>query len=369
MSAAETEKSTAFILLPYGFDAVSYRAAYERAAVPDESPYGFHHAAELGWKLIFSTDRPEGRIGAFLRRVVRRMLGFDLMHVWSNRKRLRGADIVWTMTENEWLAFRFLELLHPSARRPIVGNSVWLFNEWEAKGTVRRRLMRRLSRGAGVLTVHSDRYLPIARSVLPSTVRIERMFFGVTLDEQDRLTPALRARAPGEPVRILAMGSDWTRDWDTFLAAFGNDPRFEIDLVCSWVRQDRRRAYSNLLPREPAAALSRAEMRLLYAWSDIVVVPMVENRFSGITSAIDACGRGKPVICSHTGGVPTYFDAGEVVYVAPGDAEAMRDAALLPNSQLLEVARAGQARFEREDYSTRGMVARYATLSRDLLKG
>lgn len=251
-------------------------------------------------------------------------------------------------------------------RPPLVGNSVWLFNGWENKSRAGRWLVRRLALGTGRLTVHSDRYLPIARKALPGIV-IERMYFGVMLDPVDSHLPVIRSRASGEPLRVLAMGSDWTRDWDTFLAAFGNDPRFEVDLVCNWVSEDQRARYANLLPRRPSQALSRAEMGSLYAWSDVVVVPMVENRFSGITSAIDACGHGKPVVSSRTGGVPTYFDDGEVLYVTPKDAVMMREAALLPVERLAKVARAGQARFARNDYSSCGMIDRYIALSREVM--
>lgn len=362
---AET-RPTALVLLSHGLDAAAYRAAFARGEAPDESPYGFHLAEEFGWRLVFSTDSPDGIGRRILRGLLRRMLGFDLLHVWANREALGAVDVVWTMTENEWLAARCLALLVPTARRPIVGNSVWLFNDWEKKGRVARRLLTRLARGAGVLTVHSDRYLPVARAALPG-IRVERMYFGVALTRRDIAPSKSRPRPAGEPLRILAMGNDSTRDWATFLGAFGGDPRFELELVCSWVGRDERARYANLRPREPATALSRQEVERLYAWCDLVVVPMKENRFSGITSAIDACGRGKPVISSRTGGVPTYFDDGEVLYVAPGDAAAMRQAALLSPERLLEVGRAGQARFLRDDYTSGGMMRRYIALSERVL--
>ncbi|WP_375426903.1 glycosyltransferase [uncultured Sphingomonas sp.] len=334
--------------------------------MPDESPYGFHLAEEFGWRLIFSTDAQDGTGCRLLRRCIRKLLGFDLIHAWANRNSLRAADIVWTMTENEWLAARCLAVMVPSTRRPIIGNSVWLFDAWQRKGRIARRLLAKLARGAGVLTVHSNRYVPLARAALPG-VRVDRMYFGIALEERDFVVPATRLRTRVEPLRVLAMGNDRTRDWDTFLAAFGNDPRFQIDLICSWVGQDQRSGYANLVHREPATALSRQEATRLYIWSDVVVVPMKENSFSGITSAIDACGRGKPVISTRTGGVPTYFDEGEVLYVEPGDAAALRHAALLAPEQLVQLARAGQARFRRDDYTSRGMVRRYISLSEQVL--
>ena len=320
----------------------------------------------MGWRLIFATDRTEGRIAGLVRRSLREVLGFDLLHAWANRHRLRNADVVWTMTEWEWLALRCVGRILPRTRRPVIANSIWLFNEWEHKGALRRALIRWLARGPGVLTVHSDRYVPIARAALPG-IPVERMYFGVTLDAGETGTLPVERVDDTRPIRVLAMGNDATRDWETFLAAFGNDPRFEVELVCAAVGPEQRARYGNLRPRTASAALARDEMRRMYAWSDVVVVPMVENRFSGITSAIDGCGYGKPVVATHTGGVPTYFEDGEVLFVPPGDASAMRDAVLLPPSRLEAVARAGRRRFERSDYSSHGMVARYIAFSRPFL--
>lgn len=109
--ASDGGPPTAFVLLSHGLDAVAYRQAFERGEVPDESPYGFHLAEEFGWRLIFSRDRPDGPIRKVVRGSMRRLLGFDLLQAWTNRGRMRSADIIWTMTENEWLAARCLGLL------------------------------------------------------------------------------------------------------------------------------------------------------------------------------------------------------------------------------------------------------------------
>ncbi|MGI4730127.1 MAG: glycosyltransferase [Janthinobacterium lividum] len=354
---------TAFVHLPYGLDATAYRERFLQGREPDESPYGFHRARDLGWRILFSSDTPEGPVRRTARRIVKRLLGFDIVHMWRNRALLHEADIIWTMQDGEWLALRFVGLWHAPARLPVIGNTVWLFDRWERIDPLRRRLYRRLARGAGVLTVHSDRYLPLMMTEMPG-VRCERMYFG---------TEALAEPLPtledshDRPIRLLAAGNDPTRDWDTLLRAVGHDPRFDVELLCPWVSAERKQLYPSVRARSATSDHSRAEFDYLYAWADLVVVPMKENRFSGITVALEAAARGRPLLSSRTGGVPTYFDEQEVFYVPPGDPDALREAALANADARQARARAAQARFARDDYSIIGMMARYVALSRSVL--
>ena len=77
---------------------------------------------------------------------------------------------------------------------------------------------------------------------------------------------------------------------------------------------------------------------------------------------------GRPVVCSRTGGVATYFDEDDLFYVPVGDADTMRDTVLHAEPDvLLARARAAQARFVRDDYSAGGMTRRHLDLSRALL--
>jgi glycosyltransferase involved in cell wall biosynthesis len=105
-----------------------------------------------------------------------------------------------------------------------------------------------------------------------------------------------------------------------------------------------------------------------YDLADIVVVPMVENIFSGITVALEAVALGKPIVSSRTGGVPTYFGEDEIFYAPVGDPNAMRDVVLAtdPKSRM-ERAQAAQRRFVQQDYSTRAVMARYAAITRRVM--
>lgn len=367
-TAYDNESPLAFVHLGYGLDAVQYRDRFLAGDEPDETPYGFHIARQLGYRVEFSHDHTEGQATRFFRRAAKRLLGFDVLHLWRNRRAIERADVVWTMQESEWLALRFCGLFSTRLRKPLVGNTVWLFDRWEQINPLLRRLYARLARGLGVLTVHSDRYVPIMRKVLPGA-RVERMFFGTSTETHPMLPPVYVTDRTERPIRVLAAGNDPTRDWNTLLAAVGNDPRFDIELVCSWVTPAQRAHHASVRPRAAMTSHRIDTFQALYRWADIVVVPMRENRFSGITVALEATANGKPVVASRTGGVPTYFGEDAVRYVPPGDPAALRDALAMPAGDAYRYAVAAQAMFCENDYSLVGLMRRYATLSGQVAPG
>lgn len=359
----------AYVHLAYGIAAGQYRARYAAGLVPDETPYGFHHAASMGWQVEFSQDHAESAIVRLLRKGLIRLLGFDLVHAFRNRAGIRQADIVWTMEEIEYLAICALPLLVSGPRPRLIAQTIWLFNHWQRHSAARRWMLEKLLRRADLLTFHSRQYLPLVSALVPG-LDPHLLPFGISLDTFPWNDRSFEAVEPGlsEPaarLRVLSMGNDPTRDWPTLLAAFGNDPRFELTVISGRLSDAAVAACDNVkCPRNP----TMQSFRDLYRWADLVVVPMVPNRYSGITVALEATSMGVPVLCSDTGGVPTYFSAEEVLYVPPGDAGALRDAVLawLPAQRHQQVLRA-QSRFRREDYSSRGMARRYATLSAELL--
>ena len=102
--------------------------------------------------------------------------------------------------------------------------------------------------------------------------------------------------AAGRPIRVYSIGGDRTRDWRTMLGAFGNDPRFEIRLICRWIDEVINPAsFSNL--EIPRTSLIEAQ-RDAYTWADLVIMPMFRNCFSGITVACEAVAMGVPVVSS-----------------------------------------------------------------------
>ena len=366
-SQAEERGFAAFVHLGYGFGAAGYRARYAAGLVPDATPYGLHHAADMNCSVAHSVDHPESALGRMHRRCWNKLLGFDIVHAYRNRKAMEAADVIWTMEERQYLAVLLLGVVRPHlAARKLIAQTVWLFDRWtgEAASSMaapRRWLLRRLLARAAALTVHSRRYL-----ALPELGRFREQMrllpFGISLDS---FPHSAEVRPRHQPVRVLAMGNDPTRDWATLLEALGNDSRFEVIAISQRLTPETVARYRNVKTWQNP---QMEDFRACYRWADFAVVPMTPNLYSGITVALEATSMGVPVVSSATGGVDTYFDPAEVLYVPPLDAEALRNSLLACGDEARDaLVRSAQSRFKREDYSTRGMAARYVALSRALL--
>jgi glycosyltransferase involved in cell wall biosynthesis len=342
-----------------GLGLTAHKDRFARDLEHDPTPYGFDALGEPGVSVAFSEDGPYRRLSA---KLIQRF-GMDPVHALYNLSAMRKADVIWTVLEWEWLSVSLLQRLGLLRNVPVIGNSVWLFDHWPSWSRRRRMVLKWLMGPNVLLTLHSRTALDRSRSFVPDRV-FQLSPFGVSARAFPLTAPA-RLDRNGRPIRVYAIGNDGTRDWQTMLDAFGNDPQFEVVIVCAWLGQQFDIArYTNLTwPADVPVSKQRA----FYQWADVVVIPMRDNAYSGITVACEAAAMGKPVVCSHAGGVPTYFDPGEIVYVPPSDPGALRDAvlALTPN-RMHSLAASAQQRFCQSGYSAPDMVRRYLKLSRSL---
>ena len=327
----------------------------------DPAPYGFDAAeGEPGLSIEYSDGAPEET--SFSRWSWKR-LGFDLPNALRNLRGLRRADVIWTVIEWEWLAASFLQHVGLLQKKPIVGNSVFLGEDYSHFVRVRKHLWPKLMSRNIYLTMHSRRAIDAIARVLPSKA-FHFLPFGISTRSFPVIAPAIRERT-GQPIHIYSIGDDPRRDWKTMLAAFGGDPRFRIRLACRREPEELNKPYNNTdLFLNPSVE----DQRAFFDWADFVVVPMKNNVYSGITVICEAIARGKPVISSRTGGADSYFDDDQVFFVPVGDPEAMRAAALQATpSDILSKVKSAQQRFLDEDYSAAGMVRRYVAISREIL--
>jgi glycosyltransferase involved in cell wall biosynthesis len=337
------------------------RRKYAEGMAPDATPYGFHLAANYGHTVEFSDTRPSTWLTAWInKRII-----LDIPHVLRNIRRLWRADVVWTIVESDWLSISLLQRLRLAPRIPIIANTVWLFNRWEYLFPLKRILYRNLLADNIVLTVHAKPYLAKVEALFPGRP-VHLMHFGIS-SEAFAMVPPSVDDSGRKVLRILAIGSDQTRDWQTLLDAFGNDPRFELKIVCWRLGDELCERYTNLsIPKYPSVEI----FRNLYAWSDFVIVPMKRNLFSGITVLLEAVALGRPVISSDTGGSRTYFDDTEITYVPPEAPDRLREAVLTTTPETrLERARRAQLRFRQEDYTNEGLMRRYSELTERCLAG
>jgi glycosyltransferase involved in cell wall biosynthesis len=350
-----------FVFLGHGFGAGWARG--ELPGINDAMPYGYHHVNDEGCIVAYSQDGAEGRILCLMRMGLRRSLGFDLIHAWRNCRGLRNADVVWTHTELESLAALALMRLSPAASRPrIIAQSVWLFGRWTEFSRLTCWLYRRLLSGADLLTVQCGANRDAAERLLPGA-RLSVVPYGIDLQ---KIVPAC-TRMAHSPLRILSLGRDMHRDWETLVAATSGRAEFEVRIGARKISRKLLMHSDNLTLVRPTSA----QLADLYQWADLVVLPLKPNlHVSGITVVSEAALFGVPVVCTRAGGLEEYFDDQCVSYVPAGDHLAMRRAITelaADDRRRFAMARNAQSRLVQNDFSTRAHAKRLPALSRELL--
>ena len=355
-----------FVFLGDGFGATRWRKAVSAngiAGVNDDLPYGYFRAANDSWQVTYSEDRAEALGRRFFRRVLRRLLGFDLLHAWYNREELYNSDVVWTNTEIEYLAALCLWKIWPAKKRPkLIAQSVWLFDRWYELSVAKRLLYRRLIEDAEVLTTLSPDNLEVARTLFPKK-SCEFVYFGIA---RDALKPPV-PRDVHEPIRVASLGSDMHRDWNTLIAAASNWNKVEVRIASKAVHRRK------MLPVNVTAleAKTARDVRELYDWADIVVVTLKPNRHaSGITVIMEAIALGVPVICTEAGGLSAYFDDSELAYVEHSQPLMLRkkiEELAANDAQRFERVVRAQQRIVRDNMTSYGHAVRNRELSHSLL--
>ena len=158
------------------------------------------------------------------------------------------------------------------------------------------------------------------------------------------------------------------RDWQTLLSALAGAQGFELRIAPS---KAKIRLGSGMTNVTVAPARSEAEVRALYDWADIVVMPLRPNlHASGITVILEAIVLGIPIVCTDAGGLRDYFPGGEICFVPPCDPHALREAVKSlagDEERHLEMAVAAQRRVIAGGLTTQGYADGYRNLSAMLL--
>lgn len=355
-----------FVMLPRHLDAAYWEKCFARGDAPDETPYGYHLAREMGAEVTFSqpTLTTWGLLG-LLDRGIKYLLGFDIRHAWRNRTAVFGSDfdIIWTHTEYEHLGIAALKFLSKRKGVPVLAQSIWLIDEWKRFGRLRKVFYGLLMKQAAITTFHSPENRSMAQH-LGLHSKTELLRFGISMDSYPLESPRLRFDTR-RPIRVLAMGNDRHRDWHTLFAALGQRPEFELRVgSAKWPR-------SLQADNIRASTITQEEVRAAYAWADCVVVPLTANlHVSGITVILEAVATGVPVVATRAGGLEAYFDEVAIQYVPPKNAEALRAAihaiAQTP-AAALEKALSAQKQLVALDLTTRGFARRHVLLSKQVL--
>lgn len=364
--SADLSPMRVFVHLSHAQDAVDWERRQRSGVlvgINDPSPYGYRRAERYGCDVRFSRGGRESLPGKALRGVLRLVLGFDIVHAFRNRAGIFDADIVWTHTEAQFLAVAALLALSRPKRRPkLIGQSVWLMDGWRRRFPLIRAIQARLVRRVDVLTFHSPENLRLARAVF-GREDAELVLFGIPSE-----TVFPPARPAAQPVRVLSVGSDRHRDWETLIAALGSQADIDLTIVSRRVDRGLTRRHANVRVVEVER---NEELIRLYETCAIMVVPLKANlHASGITVMQEAALYGLAMVASRTGGLDAYFDDGEVSYVPAGDARALREAVrtLAADPAMRErQAAAAQGRMTSGALGCEAFVHRHVELSRRAL--
>ncbi|QDQ83994.1 glycosyltransferase family 4 protein [Paraburkholderia megapolitana] len=345
----------------YGADPRSYRKGENFGCL-----YGYHHAESDEFALSYSQDARESAPVRLFRRGLKAVLGFDLIHTWRNRSEILASDVIWTHTEQEYLSVALVLLLAGRRAAPplLLAQSVWLLDKWPHYGALRRWLYRKLIARADVLTTLASENAELCRRYLGREAT--HVYYGLNTQDFPVQTPA--EWLPHTPLRIAAIGNDRDRDWETLIAAFGNDARYSVRLAT------RRKIPQTLrAPNvEIAAAAGLRKQRELYDWADVVVVPLRPNSHaSGITVMLEAAAVGKPMIVTQVGALEDYFSAQAAAYVPPFDATALREAAdrlVAQPAQALRQAQSAALQLMSRDFTTRQFALQHVRITEELLQ-
>lgn len=357
----------AFVLLPDHLDVDDWRRRWRAGMVPDETPYGYHHAEKEGFKLSWSGKLVPARgLAALPFKVCRRLLGFDVEHAWRHRKALFDADtdVIWTHTEREFLPVALLSMVLMLRCPPMIAQIVWLADEWPRLSSFRQKIWRTLLRRVSVVTCHSpDNQRFLASQLGVDNVRLVE--FGIAPELYAPEPPDIKPLSGARPVRVLVMGNDRHRDWQTLSKALGGQTGVDV-FIASATYPDHLLA-GNMVRQ--VCDFPAVRKRLL--WCDVVVVPVVSNiHVSGLTVTLEAVACGKPVVVTDTGGMTHYFGPEAVWLVPVGDAGALRAQVMNAATDVVQAQAkvvAARARFVAMRLDTQGYARRHVEISKALL--
>ena len=356
-----------FVQLAHGQDIHHWkrlRDAGKLVGINDEKPYGYDRAEKMGCEVEYSIRHRDGKIYNFFRLAVRAVLGFDYLYARQSTKQMLKADVVWTHTEAQFLAVAMIFAMRGKRKpRPkLLGQAVWLYDRWPKIDPIRKVLYRHLIRYVDHLTVHSPVNKEVAEQLFPDKP-VDFVKYGIPI--RDLQVPKKRERSPH---RLLCVGNDRDRDWQTVIEAFGNQPGIEVKILSTKTNPDIAKDASNI---EIRGVHSNEEMQAERDAASLMIVPLKPNlHVSGSTTFQEAALFGIPIIATRTGGLEAYLGDDAVSYVPPGDADALRQAAMdLLNDpdRAYQQAQKAQEPINAGEWGADDFIARHVEISRDML--
>lgn len=310
----------AFVLLWAEISVENWRKSFDEGIRPDRSPYGYHHLEESGFDVLYSKSIRESYFSMIFRKIISRIFRADLVHALRNIGGMTKSDYIFTHTDRETFSVLLLRTVFPwLIKAKTVCQIIWTPDLLKEQSKFSAKIVGAILRKADLVITLSSQNREWLNQ-LDSRINARSVKFGVCRESFSAADlPLIRNDST---LRILAIGNDEHRDWKTFCEALSEVSDVRVRVLS---RTFKKSVVSYPGDWEITSANSLGEVKDVYAWADLVVVPLKSNMHaSGITCVLEAAFLGVPVIAANTGGLTDYFEEGEVMYYETGSAESLR---------------------------------------------
>lgn len=289
-----------FVQLPAHISISDWQLRYAQGKIiglnDSKSPYGYSRLEKFGKNVKFS-DKPKNIL---LCRLVRKVFGFDLWNVISNRKKILDSDVIWTHTEYEYLAIALL-LIITRKKNKLLGQNIWLVDKWPNINFFKKWLYIYLIKRVDILTFHSPLNAYQAKNYF-NRLETEVVKFGIPNEE---IYPVVDNYQNGI-LKIVAIGNDIHRDWKYLISCCQGKLNVHLTIVSTTINRDLIEDNSNVTITSFA---NKSDFISYIRECDISIVPLTKNfHASGLTAIQESILFGLPILCSNYGGLDYYFN-------------------------------------------------------------
>lgn len=317
-------------------DAPSRRAALALApgAPARYGLYGLDELVQRGYEVRHNLEAASlparaRAAGAAWKRVLEAAGGYggDFATVLASRTAMRRADVVFSTVDTVGIPLMLLARAR-LVRTPFVYAAIGLPERLARLRSARmQRHYARALGGASAIVAYSRHEADTIRAWLRERhvdVPVEFVPFGVDVE-------VFRPTRTPPDVDVVSIGADPHRDFELLLTVACELPERSFLLVTT---HDRARSLGVPPPNVMVETdLPFDEMRNRLERARVVALPVRDNSYSGATTVLlQAMALAKPVVVTRTAAIATGYglaDGDNVLFVAPGDAEAFVDALAL----------------------------------------
>ncbi|MCD2186980.1 glycosyltransferase family 4 protein [Actinomycetospora soli] len=300
--------------LPEQSDVEAHTAANARGEIPDRTPYGLHHLAEVD-DVDLEFRRPlTGRAAWVARKVRNRLDGYEPVAELLGAPARRGADVVYCMDERTG----FPAVAVPGGP-PVVSGLVWVQGPETYSRAARPVVGTLLRRFAGIVTLGPGMYTDLVEGWGLDPARVHPCRLGI-----DTEFFAPRPWSEATPL-VAGVGDDEARDHPLLVEAVRRlsarrRVRLEIGTTMDGVEIPADLGVVHRCRMEGA-------VRAMYGRSTVVALALhPTTRGSGSTVVLEAAASGRPVVATRTAAMEALVDPSRGILVEPEDPDALAEA-------------------------------------------